>query len=382
MMRQRGAGARSIPTNFGFIFQAGPIQVSDTAAIESPSPPNTRPIALAHAQSHHQPESSLSSHAPAPKRKRLVREEEDDQVWFQKRKKKTTNQEQKEDTILTATLDASLDASQQDPAADRKPTRQKVRKRVLVPRPRKKDSLKPQLDQPIPPPEQVGEDLPPPKKKTKPKQGTQDESMVEKSRKKAVPRKRVVRKHVQEPVETVQPSLEDSTQTTTTLPLEEESLDKKPKAKNTRQPRAPKKHIEKPLEEHIVEATVDAQQDPSHEASPLPKKKKLVRRMRVPRATAKRAISEQADSANMVNNDDINPSGRTNDIDSALLEAVTPAPIAKKPSKTPKKIFFNDDSDIDLDQMLSGIAAIAESKGDTKISTSKSSRTAKKKIAA
>ncbi|CAD0093291.1 unnamed protein product [Aureobasidium mustum] len=83
----------------------------------------------------------------------------------------------------------------------------------------------------------------------------------------------------------------------------------------------------------------------------------------------------------MVNKDDTKPSVSTNDIDTALLEAVAPAPIAKKSSKTPKRIFFNDDSDIDLDQMLSGIAAIAGTKADTKSSTSKSGRVAGKKVA-
>ncbi|KAH0387784.1 hypothetical protein KCU92_g1490, partial [Aureobasidium melanogenum] len=433
MMRQRGAGARSIPTNFGFIFHAGPIQVSDTTAIESPLSPNTPPIAIAPIQTHHIPESSLLTKAPAPKRKRIVREEEDDQVWFKKRSKKTTIQEQEGHAILTATLDSGLDVTQQEPPTDKKPAKRKVvRKRVLVPRSRQKESLKPQPDQPIPLPEPVAEDLPPPNKKrtktlavskqtsrqphtleapllehgdqdklsnhsvhtvsvtesvprknTKPSHDPQDACIVEKSRKKTVPRKRVLRKHVQESVETVQPSLEESTQTTTTkVPLEEEDVDKKPKTETARQKRVAKKHPGKAVEQQTAEVTVDAQPNSTHETDLVPKKKKMVRRVRVPRTTTKRATSEQDDSVNLVNKHDTKPSVSTDDINSALLEAVAPAPVAKKPSKAPKRIFFNDDSDIDLDQMLSGIAAIAGNKGDTKTSTSRYSRVATKKTAA
>ncbi|KAG9689557.1 hypothetical protein KCU95_g7599, partial [Aureobasidium melanogenum] len=435
MMRQRGAGARSIPTNFGFIFQAGPIQVSDTTAVESPSPPNTRPIAIGHTQPHHIPESSLPANPPAPKRKRVIREEEDDQVWFKKRSKKTTIQEQQGHAILTATLDSGpgLDLTQQEPPTDKKPaTRKLVRKRVLVPKSRQKDSLKPQPDQPIPLPEPVVDVLPTPNKKrtktlavpkqtsrqphtleapllehgdqdklsdhsihtlsvtesvphknTKSSHDPQDVCIVEKSRKKTVPRKRVVRKHVQESVETVQPSLEESTQTTTTkVQLEEEDVDKKPKTETARQKRVVKKHPKKPVEQQTAEAPVGAQPDSTHETDPVSKKKKIVRRVRVPRTTTKRATSEQDDSVNMVNKHDTKPSVSTDDIDSALLEAVAPAPVAKRPSKTPKRIFFNDDSDVDLDQMLSGIAAIAGNKGDTRTSTSRSSRVATRKTAA
>ncbi|KAG9582165.1 hypothetical protein KCU77_g12872, partial [Aureobasidium melanogenum] len=431
-MRQRGAGARSIPTNFGFIFHAGPIQVSDTTAIEASLSPNTPPIAIAPTQTHHIPESSLPVKAPAPKRKRVVREEEDDQIWFKKRTKKTTVQEQEGHAILTATLDSGLDVTQQEPLTDKKPAKRKVvRKRVLVPRSRQKESLKPQPDQPIPLPEPVVEVLPTPnKKRTKtlaiskqirrqsdtlealplehgdedkpsnhsihtvsvtesappkkkdPSQDPQDVCIVEKSRKKTVPRKRVARKHVQESVETVQPSLEESTQTTTKVPLDEEDVDKKPKTETARQKRVAKKHPGKAVEQQTAEVTVDAQPDSTHETDPVPKKKKIVRRVRVPRTTTKRATSEQDESVKMVNKHDTKPSVSTDDIDSALLEAVAPAPVAKKPSKTPKRIFFNDDSDIDLDQMLSGIAAIAGTKGGTRTSTSRSSRVATRKTAA
>ncbi|KAH0199348.1 hypothetical protein KCU99_g7049, partial [Aureobasidium melanogenum] len=432
MMRQRGAGARSIPTNFGFIFHAGPIQVDNTTAIESPSHPNIQPIAIAHTQPHHIPESSLPANAPAPKKKRLVREEEDDQVWFRKRSKKTTIQEQQVHSILTATLDSAL-VTQQEPPTDKKPAKRKVvRKRVLVPRSRQKESLKPQPDQPIPLPEPVAEDLPPPNKKrtktpavskqiskqpdtleaplsehggqdklsnhsvhtvsvtesvphknTKPSHDPQDACIIEKSRKKTVPHKRVVRKHVQKSVETVQPSLEESTQTTTTkVPLEEEDVDKKPKTETARQKRVAKKHPGKAVEQQTAEVTVDAQPNSTHETDPVPKKKKMVRRVRVPRTTTKRATSEQDDSVNLINKHDTKPSVSTDDINSAWLEAMAPAPVAKKPSKAPKRILFDDDSDIDLDQMLSGIAAIAGTKGDTRTSTSRSSRVTTRKTAA
>ncbi|KAH0402783.1 hypothetical protein KCU89_g2798, partial [Aureobasidium melanogenum] len=435
MMRQRGAGARSIPTNFGFIFHAGPIQVDNTTAIESPSHPNTQPIAIAHTQPHHRPESSLPANVPAPKRKRVVSEEEDDQVWFKKRTKKTTIQEQQGHAILTATLDSGpgLEVTQEEPPTDKKPAKRKVvRKRVLVPRSRQKESLKPQPDQPIPLPEPVAADLPPPNKKstktlavseqisrqldtleapllehgdqdklsnhsihtvsvtksvphknTKSSHDPQGVYIVEKSREKTVPRKRVSRKHVQESIETVQPSLEESTQTTTTkVPLEEEDVDKKLKTETARQKRVAKKHPGKAVEQQTAEVTVDAQPNSTHETDPVPKKKKMVRRVRVPRTTTKRATSEQDDSVNMVNKHDTKPSVSTDDIDSALLEAVAPAPVAKKPSKAPKRIFFDDDSDIDLDQMLSGIAAIAGTKGDTRTSTSRSSRVTTRKTAA
>lgn len=323
--------------------------------------------------------------------------------------------------------------TQQEPPTDKKLAKRKVvRKRILVPRSRQKESLKSQPDQPIPLPEPVVEDLPPPNKKrtktlavleqisrqpdtldapllehgdqdklsnhsihtvsvtesvphkdTKPSHDPQDACIAEKSRKKTVPRKRVVRKHVQESVETVQPSVEESTQTTTTkVPLEEEDVDKKPKTETARQKRVAKKHPGKAVEQQTAEVTVDAQPDSTHETDSVPKKKKMVRRVRVPRTTTKGATSEQDDSVNMVNKHDTKPSVSTDDIDSALLVAVAPAPVAKKPSKTPKRIFFNDDSDIDLDQMLSGIAAIAGNKGDTKTSTSRSSRMATRKTAA
>jgi hypothetical protein len=64
-----------------------------------------------------------------------------------------------------------------------------------------------------------------------------------------------------------------------------------------------------------------------------------------------------------------------------LFETIAPAPPTKKAPKAPKRIFFNDDSDIDLDQMLSGIAAMVGNKTAAKAVTSKSSRVTRKKAA-
>lgn len=396
---------------------------------------DARPIAFAHTQTHHIAESALPAHATAPRRKRVVREEDDDQIWFKKRTKKITAQEQKEHSILAATLDTVLDVSQEEPPTNKKPVKRKVvRKRVLVPRIRQKESLKPQPDQPMSPLEPVVEDLEPlkkkktktlavskqtsghsdtldapllnhgdedelsthsihtvsvmesaPSKKTKSSPDPQENCIVEKSRKKAVPRKKAERKHVQESVETKDPNVKESTQTTTTILLpEKEGVDGTPRAKTTRQQKVARKHSEKPIEQSSIEALVDAQPDLTHEANPPPKKKKLVRRVRVPRTTTRSATSEQdasVDMTNMVNKDDREPSVATNAMDVALSDAVGSAALAKKSSKTPKRMFFNDDSDIDLDQMLSGIAAIADTRRDTTSSTSKSNRVARRKIA-
>ncbi|KAK6000243.1 hypothetical protein QM012_003875 [Aureobasidium pullulans] len=379
MMRQRGAGARSIPTNFGFIFQAGPIQVSDKTVSELPLPANTSPTAHVHTQPHHTSESTLPSEVPAQKRKRVVREDEDDQVWFKKRTKKTTTQEQKDHPIITTTSDSVLDVTQEEPPPDKKPAKRKVvRKRVLVPRSRKKESLKPQLDQPSPPPESKT-------KKPRSSQDLWDEHIDLKTQKKAVPRKKAVQKYGKESVETKRPSLEESTQKTThILQPNQEEIEKKPKARATGQQRIAKRPSEKLIEEPAGQGPVNAEPDVSHQANPPPKKKKLVRRVRVPRTTTNRATSEQnasTDMVNMVNKDDSEPPGSTNRVDSALLESVPSAPLAKRAYKTHKRILFNDDSDVDLDQMLNGIAAIAGTKEDTKTFTSRSSRGAKRKIA-
>lgn len=321
--------------------------------------------------------------------------------------------------------------TQEEPPTDKEPAKRKVvRKRVLVPRPRNNESFKPRPDQSISLPEPVVEDLAPsnkkrtktpvvskqtlrhpntldapsldhggedelsnhsihtvsvtesaPPKKMKSSRNTQDECMIEKRQRKAVPRKNPVRKHTQESVETKNPSLKTRTQITTTLPQEEETIDNKPQAKTPGKQKETIKHPEKLAEQPAIEAPVGAQLDSAHETNPLPKKKKLVRRVRVPRTTTKRPTAEQDESVCMVNKDDTKSSVSPDDIDPVLLEAVAPAPLAQKSSKNLKRIFFNDDSDIDLDQMLNGIAAIAGTERDTKTSASKSNRISRRKVA-
>jgi len=110
-----------------------------------------------------------------------------------------------------------------------------------------------------------------------------------------------------------------------------------------------------------------------------PKKKKVVRRVRVPKVSTKRA-NPTADNRS-VDVVDTDVPQVPDDIHPSLFEAVAPAPTTEKASKAFKRIFFNDDSDVDLDQMLSGIAAMAETKTTTKVATSKSRRVTRKNVA-
>jgi hypothetical protein len=373
------SSARSIPTNFGFVFQAGPIQVTDTTATESRLPANTSPTAIAHTDTQHIPSPSAPVHVPAPKRKRLVREEEDDQAWFQKRKKKTTKEEHTEHSTLAATTEITVDESHQEPPIEKKPTKRKVvRKRVLVPRSRQKASTKPQSEPQdvasIPLPEPEVETLPPPEKK---KTRTKAPAVTKRKPKQpdTLDAPLPVQEKKQEPSNDPSPAI--------TNPV-------RPKiAKPTRRlhdEKVANKQVDKILEpevqDDIVAIPTREQPDLDQGTHQPPKKKKLVRRVRVPKVSTKRILPSNDDPpVNMADTHDTESAAPPDDVNVHLFETIAPAPPTKKAPKAPKRIFFNDDSDIDLDQMLSGIAAMAGNKTAAKAVTSKSSRVTRKKAA-
>ncbi|KAI5235471.1 hypothetical protein E4T43_09254 [Aureobasidium subglaciale] len=495
--------ARSIPTNFGFIFQAGPIHLS-----ELPSTSNTPPFTttLIEADLHPEPQPSLAN--LAPKRKRVVKQdEEDDGIWFKKRSKKTaTKQEHNEETVDTATSNVAPDEPQ--PEAQTKPTKRKVvRKRILVPKPRQKPSTKPQLDaqhdQPksIPEatqeaptevekntrkpatvkvgkrqmqeaenpvaaiPEKDQEDelsnyslhaisasRPAASKATKFSQDVQHAAVEPRSRKKAAPVKRVVRKQKPDDTITTRKVVSEDSQTTASIvPMEEKGTSKTPKATDTKKLKEVNSRAENQLERVQETQHIDAATPTEGRANPAPatreittetaqplKKRKLVRRVRVPKVPAASATLETTSPADLtlrkdgtkplrskgrppLNERDVNstpeddepkedPKSSENrtknnkkvgdslaaetslrktsaipaDVDLGLFEAEPPAQITKKKTKTTKapKRVFNDDSDIDLDQMLSGIASMADPKGVTTVPASKPSRVVKRKAAA
>lgn len=163
--------------------------------------------------------------------------------------------------------------------------------------------------------------------------------------------------------------------------ISEPAIPKKAKSDHHRHDeKADDKHVEKTLQQdaHHETVAIPVREQPDQP----PKKKKVVRRVRVPKVSTKRAVSTTD-----------NPPAKTADTDVPkapppiddthvdLFEALASAPTTKKASKAPKRIFFNDDSDDDLDQMLSGIAAIAGTNKATKAATSKSSRATRKKAA-
>jgi hypothetical protein len=364
--------ARSIPTNFGFVFQAGPIQVTDTTTTttttESPLPTNTSPIAITRTEVDDTVASSISTQESAPKRKRLIREEEDDRAWFQKRKRKTPKEEHTEHSLPAETTQVATNESHQEPPIEKKPTKRKVvRKRVLVPRSRKKapteSHFEPPKDEPIPLIEPEVEALPPPKKKTK----TKAPAVVKQKPKQ--PTILDAPLPVQEPEE--QPNTHSLQPITDPVPLKRAKL-----TRHLRDEKTADKPAEKTLKQGIVTAPIEEQPDLEHGTTEPPKKKKVVRRVRVPKAsTTTRAIPTTDGS----NTDDTKPSAPTGDLHSNLSETIAPAPVTKKTNKPPKRSYFNDDSDIDLDQMLSSIAAMTGPKIATKPTTSKSGRVARNK---
>jgi hypothetical protein len=365
--------ARSIPTNFGFVFQAGPIQVTETTttettATESPLPTNTSTTTITPTEVDNIVASSILTHESAPKRKRLVREEEDDQAWFQKRKRKTPKEENTEHPLPAETTHVVVEEPLQEPPIEKKPTnREVVRKRVLVPRSRKKAPTESHSEllkhEPVPLPEPEVETLPPPKKKTKAK------APAVVKRKLKQPTTLDAPLPVQEPEE--QPSTHSLQPTTDSVPLRKTKLTRRPRDDKTAD-----KPAKKTLELGIVAAPVEGQPDLEHGTNEPPKKKKVVRRVRVPKvSTTTRAISTTDGSKT----DDTKPSALTGDLHSNLSETIAPIPVTKKTNKPPKKIYFNDDSDIDLDQMLSSIAAMTGPKTATKTTTSRSGRVARNK---
>ncbi|THV70681.1 hypothetical protein D6D28_04987 [Aureobasidium pullulans] len=526
MMRQRGAGARPIPTNFGFIFQAGPIQLSATTPAGSPPPTNASLPAAFSTEVQKAPELSPPAEKPLPKRKRVIREDEDeDQVWFSKRPKKSTTAQQDESHIASTTPgETAVDSAQIQPPIENKPAKRKlVRKRILVPKSRQKAPTDPEPEpQPRPDqlpvaPEPTAEDVTKPKRKTRAKalvvsknkpnrvdvpieplqdDGREDESnnhplhdipsvkpatfekiqsngetpegvAEPKKRTKAVVRKRVVRKDIQKDTANERPNLkEDANPTASSIPLEKEKAEEIPKAKVTKKRKVIKKHVNESVEQEEIS---DTQAILTNSMEGLPptlemtesvqaeKKRKIVKRVRVPRATKTKVLPEKDDQTTDAAAQDkprpsrsrpklpleertSNPSPKrpetshaqeqlldkksntrerktkvskakkeettkeivsedissqpiqpkslhhsklavseAEDADLALFESGAPVPVTKKATKAPKRV-FDDDSEIDLDHMLSGIAAMAGT-GAAKPSITKPTRVAKRKAA-
>jgi hypothetical protein len=155
-MRSRGAGARSIAANFGFVFHAGPVQLSDdTAPSVTPSCPP--------------PIQSTCAVKEKPKRKRIVRQEEeedDDQVWFSKRSKK---QPILKHSPVAATPSQVPSVGPSIPLAvdSKQPKPRAKRKRITVAKPRQERPVKSTVQDalilehhpnPADPPCQEGED--------------------------------------------------------------------------------------------------------------------------------------------------------------------------------------------------------------------------------
>lgn len=288
-----------------------------------------------------------------------------------------------------------------------------------------------------------------------------------KKRTKAVGRKRVVRKDIQKDTANERPNLkEDANPTAPSIPLEKEKAEEIPKAKVTKKRKVIKKHVNESVEQEVIS---DTQAILTNSMEGLPptlemtesvqaeKKRKIVKRMRVPRATKTKVLPEKDDQTTDAAAQDkprasrsrpklpleegtSNPSpkrpetshaqeqlldkksntreGKTKvskakkeettkeivsedissqpiqpkslhhsklavseaeDADLALFESGAPVPVTKKATKAPKRV-FDDDSEIDLDHMLSGIAAMAGT-GAAKPSITKPTRVAKRKAA-
>ncbi|THZ18356.1 hypothetical protein D6C90_09803 [Aureobasidium pullulans] len=528
MMRQRGAGARPIPTNFGFIFQAGPIQLSATTPAESPPPTNASlPVAFP-AEVQKGPKLSPPAEKAGPKRKRVVREdEEEDQVWFSKRSKKSTTAQKDESHIIsTVSEEVLLDKTQMQPPTETKPTKRKVvRKRILVPKSRQKAPAEPEpkakpqprpdqlpvapeptpedvakfkrktrakapvvsknkpnrVDIPIEPLQDDGREDEPsnhplhdvpttesaPSRKTKSNEETSEGTAEPKKRTKAVVRKRVVRKDIQKDTANERPNLKEDTKTTEPIVLlKKEMAEEIPKAKITKKRKVIKKHVDESVEQEVISDTRAILTNPMEGLPPTlemtesvqaEKKRKIVKRVRVPRATKTKVLPEKDDqttdaaaqneskpsrsrpklileaetsdpfpkrpetslaqeesrdkksntrerktkvpkakkeeTTKEVVSEDTTPKpiqpkslhhskpavSEAEDADLALFESEAQVPVTKKATKAPKRV-FNDDSEIDLDHMLSGIAAMAGT-GAAKPSVTKSTRVAKKRAA-
>ncbi|THV73075.1 hypothetical protein D6D29_09211 [Aureobasidium pullulans] len=528
MMRQRGAGARPIPANFGFIFQAGLIQLSATTTTESPPPTNASLPVASPTEVQKAPELSPPAEKAVPKRKRVIREyEEEDQVWFSKRPKKSTTAQQDEShTTSTAPVETAFDSAQIQPPIENKPAKRKlVRKRILVPKSRQKAPTDPEPEpEPQPRPDQLPvapeptpEDVakfkrktrakapvvsknkpnrvdipieplqddgredepsnhplhdvpttePAPSRKTKSNEETSEGTAEPKKRAKAVVRKRVVRKDIQRDTANERPNLKEDTKTTEPIvPLEKEMAEEIPKAKVTKKRKVIKKHVDESVEQEVISDTQATLTNPMEGLPPtleMPesvqaeKKRKMVKRVRVPRATKTKVLPEKDDqttdaaaqdkpkpsrsrpelpleegtsnpspkrpetshaqeqlldkksntrerktkvskankeeTTKEVVSEDTTPKpiqpkslhhskpavSEAEDADLALFESEAPVPVTKKATKAPKRV-FDDDSEIDLDHMLSGIAAMAGT-GAAKPSITKPTRVAKRKAA-
>lgn len=288
-----------------------------------------------------------------------------------------------------------------------------------------------------------------------------------KKRTKAVVRKRVVRKDIQKDTANERPNLkEDANPTAPSIPLEKEKAEEMPKAKVTKKRKVIKKHVNESVEQEVIS---DTQAILTNSMEGLPptlemtesvqaeEKRKIVKRVRVPRATKTKVLPEKDDQTTDAAAQDkprpsrsrpklpleegtSNPSpkrpetshaqeqlldkksntrerktkvskakkeettkeivsedissqpiqpkslhhsklavSKAEDADLALFESGAPVPVTKKATKAPKRV-FDDDSEIDLDHMLSGIAAMAGT-GAAKPSITKPTRVAKRKAA-
>ena len=447
-----------------------------------------------------------------PKRKRVIREyEEEDQVWFSKRPKKSTTPGE------TAFDSAQIQPPIENKPAKRKVVRKRIlvpksRQKAPTdpepepqPRPdqlpvapeptpedvakfkRKKRAKAPvvsknkpnRVDIPIEPLQDDGRedesnnhplhDIPSVKPATFEKiqsNGETPEGVAEpKKRTKAVVRKRVVRKDIQKDTANERPNLkEDANPTAPSIPLEKEKAEEIPKAKVTKKRKVIKKHVNESVEQEVIS---DTQAILTNSMEGLPptlemtesvqaeKKRKIVKRVRVPRATKTKVLPEKDDqTTDAAAQDESKPSrsrpkfpleeetsnsspkrpetslaqeksldkksntrernvsrakkkettkeivsedipsqpiqpkslhhskpavSEAEDANLALFESEAPVPVTKKATKAPKRV-FDDDSEIDLDHMLSGIAAMAGT-GAAKPSITKPTRVAKRKAA-
>jgi hypothetical protein len=232
---------------------------------------------------------------------------------------------------------------------------------TLDPSPTAEPQPEPPRDEPTPLPEPAAEASPLPKKRTKTKAPA------------TVKRKPTRSETIDAPVHEQEHEPSNPSVHTTTDAIPSTKTNPTRHARNEKEAN---KHAEKTLEQesyhHIVTTPVEEQP---------PKKKKVVRRVRVPRTSAKPATPATVNASENATDTNVpKPSAPVEDVHKDLFEAVAPAPATKKAPKAPKRIFFNDDSDVDLDQMLSGIAAMAGTKTATKTATSKS-RTTRNKVA-
>lgn len=283
----------------------------------------------------------------------------------------------------------------------------------------------------------------------------------------SVGRKRVVRKDIQKDTENERPSLkEDANPTEPSIPVEKEEAKEISKTQVTKKRKVTKKHVDESVEQEVTSDTQAILTNPMEGLPPTlemtepvqaEKKRKIVKRVRVPRATKTKVLRENDDqttdaaaqnepkpsrsrpklileaetsdpspkrpetslaqeesldkksntrerktkvpkakkeeTTKEVVSEDTTPKpiqpmsphhskpavSEAEDADLALFVSEAQVPVTKIATKAPKRV-FNDDSEIDLDHMLSGIAAMAGT-GAAKPPATKSTRVAKKRAA-